>query len=99
MIMELYVAESTLLRVEKLENTQGADAVSLKKDILNVNIYDAAGKIRKAGLDAICSFAEGKELEDLTNVINDLTKVAGVNVKDARRKIADKMIDDTKYRF
>ena len=55
MIMETYVSESTLLRVQKLESMNKEMAVF--KAILDVNIYDAAHKIRKAAFDAVHSFA------------------------------------------
>lgn len=99
MIMALYISESTLLRVEKLAGMKGGDAIDIYKDILDVNIYDAASKIKKSGLDAVNSFAEGEELNSVTKGINILTEVAGVNVKEARRRIADKLIDDNKYSF
>ena len=99
MIMALYISESTLLRVEKLAGIKGTDAVEIYKDILDVNIYDAASKIKKSGLDAVNSFAEGEELSSVTKGINIFTEVAGVNVKEARRRIADKLIDDNKYLF
>ncbi len=99
MIMELYVSESTLLRVEKLGGIKGSDNTEIFRDILDVNIYDAADKIRKSGLDAVNSFAEGEELGTLTRGINIFTEVAGVNVKDARRRIAEKLIEDNKYSF
>jgi len=59
-----------------------------------VFIYDAAGLIRKAGHDAINSFAEGEQRDSLIEKIEILTKVAPVNVKAARRRITDKLIDD-----
>ncbi|MBN1184702.1 MAG: acyl-CoA dehydrogenase family protein [Bacteroidales bacterium] len=99
MIMQLYVAESTMLRVQKLESMKGAEAVKLYKDILDVNVYDAAGIIRKAGMDAVNSFAEGAQLTELEKAVDILTKVASVNVKEARRRIADKLIEDNKYNF
>ena len=99
MMMELYVAESSALRVQKMESMQGADAVALYKDIIDVLVYDSAAKIRKAGMDAINSITEGEEAEKLTKAIDTLTKVAGVNTKDARRRIADKLIEDNMYKF
>jgi alkylation response protein AidB-like acyl-CoA dehydrogenase len=99
MIMVLYISESTLLRVEKLTGIKGPDDTKIYWDILDVNIYDAANKIKKSGLDAVNSFAEGEELTSLTNGINIFTEVAGVNVKDARRRVADKLIEDNKYSF
>jgi len=97
MIMETYVAESLALRVEKLESLRGS--AEEYRCILDVYVYDAADLIRKSALDAIHSFASGDFLERLTSAIEKLTKVSGVNVKEARRKIADKLIADNLYKF
>ena len=97
MIMELYIAESTLLRVQKLEGIRGAEAVELYKDILDVTVFDTASIVQKSGKDALCSFAAGDQLGMLLDGLDILTKVAGVNVKEARRRIADNMIEENKY--
>lgn len=99
MIMELYIAESTLLRVQKLEGMKGVEAVKLHRDILDIEVYDAADIILKAGKDALNSFAHGEQLQLLLNALAVLTRVGPVNVKDARRRIADKMIEENKYSF
>ncbi len=99
MIMELYVAESTMLRVQKIEKLKGAEASGLYRDIIDVEIYDAAGIIRKSGMDAICSFAEGETLKDLHRALDILTRTACVNVKEARRRLAGKLIVENKYIF
>jgi alkylation response protein AidB-like acyl-CoA dehydrogenase len=98
-ITETYVAESMALRVEKIESMKGAAAAGLYRDMLDVFVYDAADKIRKSGLDAIYSFASGDEALALANTMEVLSSVKGVNVKDARRRIADKLIEDNIYKF
>lgn len=98
-IMETYVSESLLYRVQKMEKMKGAAAISLYKDILDVNIYDTADIVRKQANDAFNSFAESAILEKLVHATDNLTRVAGLNVKEARRRIADKLIEDNKYRF
>jgi len=98
-IMQIYVAESTLLRVEKLENMKGEENIKIYRDILDVFVYDAAGIINKCGLDAIHSFADGQENDLLLKGIQYFTQVDGVNVKEARRRIADKLIEDNRYNF
>jgi hypothetical protein len=98
-IMQVYPSESMMLRVQKLENMKGEEAVAIYRDLLDVFIYDAADLIRKSGHDAINSFAEGEERETLVKYIDTLTTVKPVNVKDARRRIADKLIEDNKYEF
>jgi len=55
--------------------------------------------MRKEANDAVNSFAEGDDNAKLLDSVNKLTEVAGVNVKDARRRIADKLIEDNSYKF
>ena len=99
MIMEIYVAESSSLRVQKMENMKGADAIAIYKDIIDVLVYDSAAKVRKAAMDAVYSMPTGDEAAKLVKAIDALTKTAGVNTKDARRRIADKLIEDNMYKF
>ena len=99
MIIELYIAESTALRVNKLENMKGADAVALYRDILDVLVYEAADRIRKGGCDAVNCFTEGEQAKSLVNAMQSLGNVAGLNVKEARRRIAAKLIEDNLYKF
>jgi hypothetical protein len=97
MIMETYVSESTALRVQKLESMN--KEMSVFKAILDVNIYDTAHKIRKAAFDAVHSFAEPELACKLKKVMDILTATECVNIKDARRIIADKLISDNTYKF
>ncbi len=97
MIMDLYIGESLALRVQKLDGLKGANTIY--RDILDVFLYDAANNIRKNAKDAIYSSIEGFEAEKLNKAVKTLTHVAGVNVKDARRRIADKLIADNAYKF
>jgi alkylation response protein AidB-like acyl-CoA dehydrogenase len=99
MIMEAYVTESSALRVQKMESLKGKDAVALYKDILDVMVYDSAERIRKSALDAIYSFAKEGEAAKLAKAADTLTTVAGVNTKEARRRIAAKLIEDNSYKF
>lgn len=97
-IMDLYVAESLALRVKKLES-KGHQNINIYKDIVDVFVYDAAGRIRKNAMDAVNSFATEPELTKLTAAIDRLCRVSSVNVKDVRRRIADKLIEDNAYKF
>jgi len=95
-MMEIYVAESTALRVKKIENIKGA--AGIYRDILDVYVYDSVQKVRKSALDAVNSI-EGENTDDLLKAIYELSETAGVNVKEARRRIADKLIEDNTYKF
>jgi len=99
MLIEVYAVESTALRVEKLESINGEAAVALYKDILDVYTYDIASNIAKYAKDALYSFVEGEEIEKYLKGVQYFTCVKGVNVKDARRRLADKIIDDNLYKF
>ena len=96
-IMEAYVSESIALRVLKLESMKGTDQIY--RDIADIYIYNAASKIRKSALDAIYSAVEGDEAGVLAVAVERLTVVSGVNVKDAGRRVADKLISDNDYKF
>ncbi len=99
-IMQTYAAESTLLRVKKMQDMGHEKFSDIYRDILDIVIYDAADTIRKAGRDAINSLPESiRDKEIMLERIDLFTKVKPVNVKDARRRIADKLIEDNKYNF
>ncbi len=97
MIMETYVSESLALRVEKM-GTYKSDT-ALYKDMLDVNIFDTAAIVRKSSLEAISAFSSPESCPLLIQAIENLTRVSCVNVKDARRRIADKLIADNTYKF
>jgi alkylation response protein AidB-like acyl-CoA dehydrogenase len=99
MMMNLYGAESTMYRVEKLEKMKGADAVAINKDILSVFTWDASFNIFKAGMEAMASFLSPEDLDKYSKYLEMLTCMPSVNVKEARRRIADKLIEDNKYNF
>ncbi|MCX6325536.1 MAG: acyl-CoA dehydrogenase family protein [Bacteroidia bacterium] len=97
MMMETYVSESLALRVEKMGTLKGD--VSVYKDILDVNLFDTAGIVRKSALEAIGSFSSAESCPILIKALENLSRVECVNVKDARRRIADKLIEDNFYKF
>lgn len=99
MLILTYAAESFMLRVEKLQDMKGEDKIALYKNMLDVYFYDVAAAVKKFGDDAVHSFAEGNEKMGMLMGMKRFTKIDGVNVIAARRKIADKIIDANKYPF
>jgi len=99
MAIETFHAESALLRLLKLVEKNGLDTSSVQADIVKTYIYDAADRINKAGKDALNSFADGDELRMMHIGLKRFTKTEPFNSKDARRRIASKMITDNKYAF
>lgn len=99
MAIETFNAESVLLRVMKLAEQKGEAACANQLDIMRTYLYDAADKVNKSGKDAINSFAEGDEQRMILMGLKRFTKAEPFNSKDARRRIADKMIEAGKYCF
>ena len=99
MMIDTYNAESALLRVIKLTDTYGAAAASLQTDMMRTYVYDAADRINKNGKDALNAFADGDELRMMHMGIKRFTKVEPFNTKAARRRVADKMIEENGYCF
>jgi alkylation response protein AidB-like acyl-CoA dehydrogenase len=97
--IQIYQAESVLLRVEKMIKSKGEDACAHQIAIAKTFFYDAADLIAKAGKDAINSFAEGDEARMMLMGLKRFTKSAPFNPKDARQLIAQKLIESNKYCF
>ncbi|CAN5799267.1 acyl-CoA dehydrogenase family protein [soil metagenome] len=97
MAIETYVSESCLFRVMKQVNTIGEPAVNMQADCMRVYINDAVDNVNKHGKEAINAFAEGDEQRMMLLGLKRFTKYGPFNSKDARRRIADKLIQDKKY--
>lgn len=99
MMIDLYLSESIQLRVEKMVALRGEAACREQIAMMQVYLSDAADRINKSGKDAINSFAEGDEQRMLLMGLKRFTKVAPLNVRDARRLVAAKLISENKYCF
>jgi alkylation response protein AidB-like acyl-CoA dehydrogenase len=98
-IIQLYAAESVLLRVKKMQSLKSEDQFKVYQDIFDVFVFDIAASIRNNARNAVYSFAFGDVREQLEKGIERFTHVAGINVKEARRRIADLLIDENRYCF
>jgi len=97
MAIETFNAESVLLRVMKMADQQGEANVQLHLDMMRTYLYDAADKVNKSGKDAVNAFSDGDEQRMILMGLKRFTKAEPFNSKDARRRIADKMIAEGKY--
>jgi alkylation response protein AidB-like acyl-CoA dehydrogenase len=97
MAIKTYVAESTLLRVEKLVGMKGEEAVTNQIDIVRVTVNDAVDTAFLAGKDAISSMVEGDEQRLLFMGLKRFTKKDLYNTKEARRRIAASMIEANEF--
>jgi alkylation response protein AidB-like acyl-CoA dehydrogenase len=97
MAIETFVAESAMLRAIKLTDQRGEAACAFELDAMRTYIYDAADHINKSGKDALNAFAEGDEQRMLLLGLKRFTKVAPFNSKEAKRRIAARLINENKY--
>jgi alkylation response protein AidB-like acyl-CoA dehydrogenase len=97
MAIEVFNAESVWLRVMKIVDKQGEANSQHYLDIMRTYLYDAADKVNKSGKDAINSFADGDEQRMILMGLKRFTKAEPFNTKEARRRIANKMIAENKY--
>lgn len=97
MAIETFNAESALLRAIKLTDQKGEDGCRFELDITRTCLYDAADRINKYGKDAINAFSEGDEQRMMLLGLKRFTRAEPFNSKDAKRRIADKLINDGKY--
>jgi alkylation response protein AidB-like acyl-CoA dehydrogenase len=98
-IGQVYVAESVLLRAEKLFHTKGEASAALATDMARVYLYSTIDKVNIAAKEALYSFGEGDELNMMLVGIRRFTKAQPFNVKEARQRIARKLIEENKYCF
>ena len=99
MAIETFNAESVLLRVMKMSETRNEKEMESYLNIARCYLFDAADRINKSGKDAVNSFADGDELRMILMGLKRFTKAEPFNVKNARRQIADLMINEGKYSF
>ncbi|RLD21636.1 MAG: acyl-CoA dehydrogenase, partial [Bacteroidetes bacterium] len=89
MLSEGYVAESVLLRVEKLVSMRGEDACQVEIDMARVFLHHAVEVAVSSGREAIYAFAEGDEQRLMLMGLKRFIKIEPMNLKAARRRIAD----------
>ena len=99
MAIETFNAESVLLRTIKIVDKRGEANSQYHLDILRTYLYDVADIVNKCGKDAVNAFADGDDQRMILMGLRRFTKAEPLNVKEARRRLADKMIAENKYCF
>ena len=99
MVIQVYLTESTMLRVEKLVGIKGEEAVKSQVAMMKCLLYDACDKVNKAGKDAVNSFAAGDEHRGMMMGLKRFTKQVEFNPTEARQLIATRLIDANQYCF
>lgn len=99
MVIDTYLAESIMLRVEKLVAIKGEEACAEQIEMVKAFFYEASHRINKSATDALNSFAEGDELKMMLMGLKRFTKHEPLNIKSCYQKIALKVIDENEYCF
>jgi hypothetical protein len=97
MAIDTYIAESTLLRVQKLVAMKGEEACADQIDMLRVYLTNAVDRVNVNGRTAVNNMLEGDEQRLLLLGIKRFTKAPLTNTKEARRRIAKTLCDAGKY--
>jgi len=98
-MIEIYAAESGILRAEKLVGMNGESACQNQIAMAQVYLSEAVDKIAIAAKEAIGSFTKGDEQKVMLMGLKRYTKADLVDTKTLRRQIADYMIEKGKYPF
>ncbi len=99
-LIEVYMAESAVLRAEKNVGIYGAEAQAYQLAMSQLYLYQATEKITAKGREAILGFAEGDEQKALLMGLKRYTKYFEYpNVIALRNKVADKVAEENSYCF
>ena len=99
-LIEVYMAESTLLRTEKNAKRFGEDAQKTQIAMTQLYLYRAVEIVQSRGKEAIISFAEGDEQRMMLMGLKRFTKYTNYpNIVALTNLIADQVASDNGYRF
>lgn len=100
MLIEIYMAESTVLRTEKLAKSKGAENVKEQIAMAQLYLYNAVDTITQKGKEGIVSFAEGDEQRMMLMGLRRFTKYTNMpNVVALRETITSKLVEENAYCF
>ena len=97
MIIDTYMLESALLKTEKILSKDGREKHEEKISICINFLHHVIEKVSKNGKEAIYAILQGDEQKILLMGLKRFTKVSAANLKEHRRLIAKKLIEENKY--
>jgi alkylation response protein AidB-like acyl-CoA dehydrogenase len=100
MLIEVYMAESTILRTEKLAKNQGEDKVQEQIAMAKLYLYQAVDIVTQKGKESIISFVEGDEQRMMLMGLRRFTKYTNMpNIVALREAITKKLVSENEYCF
>jgi hypothetical protein len=99
-LIEIYIAESTLLRTEKLAKKNGEATVKEQIAMAKLYLYKAVDIVTQKGKESIISFAEGDEQRMMLMGLRRFTKYTNMpNIVGLRETITTKLVAENDYCF
>lgn len=95
----VYLAESVLLRAEKIAGMKEEHTAQGALDMARIYLYTAVDKVYLAGKEALLSFAEGDELKMMLVGLRRFTKTEPYNIKEARQRVVKQLIEANGWCF
>jgi alkylation response protein AidB-like acyl-CoA dehydrogenase len=99
MLIQIYMLESVIVKTNRIKDTLGEEASAAHNDICQLFMLEAVKVIKNSAEEALWSFSEGDELKMMQMALKRFTKTEAFNVKDVRRRVAQKLIEDGRYKF
>ena len=97
-LIEIYMAESALLKAEKVATLAGKEMANGQIAMAQLNLYNAVNKIADKGKEAIAYIAEGDEQRMMLLGLKRFTKYTNLpNPISLRKIIAKELIEQNKY--
>ena len=99
-LIEIYMAESTILRTEKLAKKQGETKVQEQIAMAKLYLYKAVDVVTQKGKESVISFAEGDEQRMMLMGLRRFTKYTNMpNIIGLREVITTKLVTENEYCF
>jgi alkylation response protein AidB-like acyl-CoA dehydrogenase len=99
-LIEIYMAESTVLRTEKLAKATGETKAQEQIAMAKLYLYKAVDVITQKGKESIISFAEGDEQRMMLMGLRRFTKYTNMpNIIGLREMITTKLVTENEYCF
>ncbi len=99
-LIEIYMAESALIKAEKVADMRSVDAAKGQIAMAKLNLSHAVNIISEKGKEAIVYFSEGDEQRMMLMGLKRFTKYSNLpNVIALRKEISAILIEENKYCF
>ncbi len=99
-LIEIYMAESTILRTEKMAKKEGEAKVQEQIAMAKLYLYKAVDIVTQKGKESVISFAEGDEQRMMLMGLRRFTKYTNMpNIVALREIITTKLVAENTYCF